>query len=63
MPGSAATRAYSSGASTCENSTLSVQIGLTDLGCRVVPPLGRDGKALLPDDATLVGEVVGALLG
>lgn len=34
---------------------------LAELGCRVIPPLGRDGKALLPDDATLVAEVVAAL--
>jgi hypothetical protein len=34
---------------------------LAELGCRVIPPLGRDGKALLPDDPTLVAEVVAAL--
>lgn len=34
---------------------------LVNLGCTVVPPLGRDGKALLPDDATLVQAVAQAL--
>lgn len=34
---------------------------LADLGCAIVPPLGRDGKALLPDDATLVQAVAQAL--
>ena len=34
---------------------------LTDLGCQIVSPLGRDGKALLPDDATLVDAVASAL--
>lgn len=34
---------------------------LANLGVRVIPPLGRDGKALLPDDATLVDAVASAL--
>lgn len=34
---------------------------LADLGCQVILPLGRDGKALLPDDATLVDAVARAL--
>lgn len=34
---------------------------LADLGCAVIPPLGRDGKALLPDDASLVDAVARAL--
>jgi phosphopantothenoylcysteine decarboxylase/phosphopantothenate--cysteine ligase len=34
---------------------------LANLGVRVVPPLGRDGKALLPDDATLVDAVAFSL--
>lgn len=34
---------------------------LANLGVRVVPPLGRDGKALLPDDATLVDAVARSL--
>ncbi len=34
---------------------------LTDLGCQVIAPLGRDGKALLPDDATLVEAVAQSL--
>lgn len=34
---------------------------LVGLGCTVVPPLGRDGKALLPDDATLVDAVAKAM--
>lgn len=34
---------------------------LAQLGCRIVPPLGRDGKALLPDDATLVQAIVASL--
>ncbi len=34
---------------------------LANLGCRVIPPVGRDGKATLPDDAALVAVVVAAL--
>ena len=34
---------------------------LSDLGCRVLTPLGRDGKALLPDDAALVAAVAESL--
>lgn len=34
---------------------------LANLGVRVIPPLGRDGKALLPDDATLIESVATAL--
>jgi phosphopantothenoylcysteine decarboxylase/phosphopantothenate--cysteine ligase len=34
---------------------------LVELGCTVIAPLGRDGKALLPDDATLVDAVARAL--
>lgn len=34
---------------------------LCDLGCEVVPPCGRDGKALLPEDATLVAAVAASL--
>ncbi len=34
---------------------------LANLGCVVVPPLGRDGKALLPEDAVLVDAVARAL--
>ena len=34
---------------------------LANLGCVVIPPLGRDGKALLPDDATLVDAVARSL--
>ena len=34
---------------------------LANLGCVVIPPLGRDGKATLPDDATLVAAVVASL--
>ncbi len=34
---------------------------LVELGCRVVPPLGRDGKALLPEDAVLVRAVADSL--
>lgn len=30
---------------------------LVELGCEIVEPLGRDGKALLPDDALLVQAV------
>lgn len=36
---------------------------LANLGCVVVPPVPRDGKALLPDDSTLVEAVVAALAG
>ncbi len=31
------------------------------LGCQVIAPLGRDGKALLPDDAALVDAVAQSL--
>jgi len=34
---------------------------LTELGCRIVPPLGRDGKALLPEDTVLVQAVADSL--
>ena len=34
---------------------------LADLGCDVVTPLGRDGKALLPEDAVLVAAVAASL--
>ena len=34
---------------------------LVALGCEVIAPVGRDGKALLPDDAVLVDAVVRAL--
>lgn len=34
---------------------------LANLGCVVVPPLGRDGKALLPEDATLIEAVANSL--
>ncbi len=34
---------------------------LADLGCTIVPPCGRDGKALLTDDATLVDAVAEAI--
>lgn len=34
---------------------------LANLGCVIIPPLGRDGKALLPDDATLVDAVARSL--
>ncbi len=36
---------------------------LATLGCHVIAPLGRDGKALLPDDAVLVDAVAQALGG
>ncbi len=36
---------------------------LADLGCQIVPPCGRDGKALLPDDATLIAAVASAVEG
>ena len=34
---------------------------LADLGCQIVPPCGRDGKALLTDDATLIAAVAAAI--
>ena len=34
---------------------------LVDLGVRVVPPVGREGKATLPTDEVLVAAVVEAL--
>ncbi len=36
-------------------------VRLVDVGCQVIPPLGRDGKALLPDDASLVDAIARAL--
>jgi phosphopantothenoylcysteine decarboxylase/phosphopantothenate--cysteine ligase len=36
---------------------------LANLGCVVIPPVARDGKALLPDDGALVAAVVAALHG
>ncbi len=34
---------------------------LSTLGCTVIPPRGRDGKALLPEDPDLVAAVIAAL--
>ena len=34
---------------------------LANLGCIVISPLARDGKATLPDDATLVDALATAL--
>lgn len=34
---------------------------LVSMGCVIIPPLGRDGKALLPSDADLVNAVADAL--
>ena len=34
---------------------------LANLGCIVVPPRGRDGKALLPEDATVIDAVASCL--
>ena len=36
---------------------------LAKLGCVIIPPCGRDGKALLPDDADLVAAVAAAVVG
>ena len=33
---------------------------LADLGCIIIPPCGRDGKALLPDDEALIAAVAAA---
>lgn len=36
---------------------------LAELGCIIIPPCGRDGKALLPDDESLLAAVVAATVG